>query len=58
MLFRSLTTAQIALERMEIDELGLDQSDRNMLAAIIKNYGGGPVGLETTAFPPIISAIW
>ena len=45
----TLNTAQIALERMEIDELGLDQSDRNMLAAIIKNYGGGPVGLETLA---------
>ena len=45
----TLNTAQIALERMEIDELGLDQSDRNMLRAIIKNYGGGPVGLETLA---------
>ncbi len=45
----TLNTAQIALERMEIDELGLDQSDRNMLTAIIKNYGGGPVGLETLA---------
>ena len=45
----TLNTAQVALDRMEIDELGLDQSDRNMLRAIIKNYGGGPVGLETLA---------
>lgn len=45
----TLNTAKIALDRMEIDELGLDQSDRNMLTAIIKNYGGGPVGLETLA---------
>ncbi len=45
----TLNTAQVALDRMEIDELGLDQSDRNMLTAIIKNYAGGPVGLETLA---------
>ncbi len=45
----TLNTAQIALDRMEIDELGLDLSDRNMLTAIIKNYGGGPVGLDTLA---------
>ena len=42
-------TAKIALDRMEIDELGLDASDRSMLTAIIQNYGGGPVGLETLA---------
>ncbi len=45
----TLNTAKIALDRLEIDELGLDQSDRNMLSAIIQNYGGGPVGLETLA---------
>lgn len=45
----TLNTAKIALDRMEIDELGLDQSDRNMLSAIINHYGGGPVGLETLA---------
>ena len=43
----TLNTAKIALDRMEIDELGLDASDRSMLTAIIQNYGGGPVGLET-----------
>ena len=32
---------------MEIDELGLDMTDRNLLTAMIENYNGGPVGLET-----------
>lgn len=38
-----------ALERLEIDELGLDNIDRRMLRCIIDNYGGGPVGLESLA---------
>lgn len=38
-----------ALDLLEIDELGLDSSDRRLLEAIIENYGGGPVGLETLA---------
>lgn len=38
-----------ALDRLEIDELGLDNIDRRMLTTIIKNYNGGPVGLETLA---------
>ena len=38
-----------ALARFEIDELGLDEFDRKMLMAIINNYGGGPVGLDTLA---------
>ncbi|MBQ8795921.1 MAG: Holliday junction branch migration DNA helicase RuvB [Clostridia bacterium] len=41
--------AKIALDRLEIDSLGLDQNDRRMLLAMIENYGGGPVGLETLA---------
>ncbi len=41
--------AASALKRFEIDELGLDDFDRRMLDAIIKNYGGGPVGLDTLA---------
>lgn len=45
----TLNTARIGLDRMEIDELGLDQSDRNLLGAMIRHYGGGPVGLETLA---------
>ncbi len=40
-------TAKIALDRMEIDELGLDATDRRLLTAMIKGYNGGPVGLET-----------
>lgn len=42
-------TARAALERFEIDELGLDDFDRRMLNTIITNYGGGPVGLDTLA---------
>ena len=38
-----------ALSRMEVDELGLDATDRRLLTAMIKNYNGGPVGLETIA---------
>ncbi|MDE6708254.1 MAG: Holliday junction branch migration DNA helicase RuvB [Oscillospiraceae bacterium] len=41
--------AKIALNRLEIDALGLDSNDRRMLDMIIKGYGGGPVGLETLA---------
>ncbi len=41
--------AMKALERFEIDELGLDDFDRTMLSTIINNYQGGPVGLETLA---------
>ncbi len=42
-------TAQTALERMEIDELGLDANDRRMIEAMVKFYNGGPVGIETLA---------
>jgi len=38
-----------ALELLEIDELGLDPSDRRLLTAIIDDYKGGPVGLDTLA---------
>ncbi len=41
--------ADLALGRLEVDKLGLDNIDRRMLTAIIQNYGGGPVGLETLA---------
>lgn len=42
-------TARIALDRLEIDELGLDKNDRRMLEAMIRYYRGGPVGIETLA---------
>lgn len=42
-------TARQALDRMEVDELGLDMVDRRMLEAMIKHYNGGPVGLDTVA---------
>lgn len=42
-------TAQNALEMLEIDELGLDAADRNLLKSVIENYGTRPVGLNTMA---------
>ncbi len=44
-----LESARLALNRLEIDELGLDNIDRLLLSSIIKFYKGGPVGLETIA---------
>lgn len=41
--------AHIALNKLDVDDLGLDRLDRRMLEMIIKGYGGGPVGLETLA---------
>lgn len=41
--------ANDALKRMEVDDLGLDSVDRRLLTTMIKNYHGGPVGLETIA---------
>ena len=43
------TDARLALSRMEIDELGLDNIDRLILTTMINNYNGGPVGLDTIA---------
>ncbi len=42
-------SARIALDRMEIDRLGLDAIDRLLLTSMIRNYNGGPVGLDTIA---------
>ena len=42
-------TASMALDRMEVDALGLDSIDRLVLTTMIRNYNGGPVGLETIA---------
>lgn len=41
--------AKDALQLLEIDELGLDNGDRALLSAIIENYSGGPVGVDTIA---------
>lgn len=41
--------AKKALDRLEIDELGLDQTDREMLETVITKFSGGPVGLDTLA---------
>ncbi|MBC7746525.1 Holliday junction branch migration DNA helicase RuvB [Pedobacter sp.] len=44
-----IMTAKKSLALLEIDELGLDPADRALLRAIIENYNGGPVGVETLA---------
>jgi Holliday junction DNA helicase RuvB len=41
--------ASVALSKMEVDNLGLDSVDRLILSSMIRNYNGGPVGLETIA---------
>ena len=41
--------AKKALDRLEIDEIGLDNSDREMLTTVITKFNGGPVGLDTLA---------
>ena len=41
--------ASDSLRRMDIDEIGLDNIDRRLMKAVIENYGGGPVGIETLA---------
>ncbi len=45
----SLDVARYGLKALEIDELGLDNTDRNVLDAIISKFDGGPVGLDTIA---------
>ena len=45
----TLKDAKYALSRMEIDELGLDETDRNLLRAMIEKYDGKPVALDTLA---------
>src|SRR6478672_2303154 len=42
-------SAARALARLEVDEAGLDANDRRFLKALIENYGGGPVGMDTLA---------
>ena len=41
--------AKIALDLMEVDKLGLDRIDRNILITMIRKFNGGPVGLDTLA---------
>lgn len=45
----TLEIAKIALSKLEIDEIGLDNTDKRLLEAIIYKYGGKPVGVETLA---------
>ena len=43
----TLEIAKLALNKLEIDELGLDNTDKKILESIIYNYKGGPVGIDT-----------
>lgn len=45
----TVDNAREALDILEIDELGLDNTDRTMLSVMIERFGGGPVGLDTLA---------
>lgn len=45
----SSDVANMGLDALEIDKLGLDGVDRNMMLSIINKFGGGPVGLDTLA---------
>jgi Holliday junction DNA helicase RuvB len=45
----TLEIAREALELHEVDELGLERVDRDLLRAIVERFGGGPVGLSTLA---------
>ena len=41
--------ASLALDLLEVDRYGLDQTDRLLLSTVIEKFGGGPVGLDTLA---------
>lgn len=45
----TLDVARQGLDMLDVDELGLDRVDRNMLATMMDKFGGGPVGLDTLA---------
>lgn len=45
----TLQTARYALDKLDVDEMGLDEMDRRILTAIIEKYNGGPVGGKTLA---------
>ena len=45
----TLQVANEALDLLDVDKYGLDQSDRNILFTIMEKFGGGPVGLDTLA---------
>lgn len=45
----TMEVANFALDLLEVDKLGLDHTDRNILLTMIDKFGGGPVGLDTLA---------
>ena len=47
--FLSLDVTKKALERLKIDKTGLDETDKELMLAIIDKFNGGPVGIESIA---------
>lgn len=45
----SVDIVRQGLKKLEIDDIGLEKCDRDILLSIIRNFGGGPVGAETLA---------
>ena len=45
----SVDVAREALELLEVDDVGLERTDRELLSAVVHKFGGGPVGLSTLA---------
>jgi len=43
------SNADLALEMLEVDRVGLDKMDKRMLEAVVERFGGGPVGIESLA---------
>lgn len=46
----NLESSRMALSMLDVDEKGLDRVDRKIIESIIKNFAGGPVGIETLSF--------
>ena len=44
-----LEITKLALDKLKVDELGLDETDYNLLKSIIERFNGGPVGIEAIA---------
>ena len=44
-----MNIVKLALDRLKVDKIGLDETDYNLLMAIIEKFNGGPVGLEAIA---------
>ena len=46
----NLQSAKLALKMLDVDEKGLDAVDNRIISSLIRNFGGGPVGIETLSY--------